>query len=252
MLCLARTPPAQVILQLSAEEPPHARVQRNAHEWRVLNDSYVANVARTGLLLEWIEGFSPDFIDSDFWPSWKESRPNLPQEVDDIITNWERRGIIKRVDRREVKACSPIFAIPKKETGQFRLITNLRGLNAFLHTTYFHLPSLQQICPFLQQGHWGASIDIKDAYLHWPISERDKPMLCFEYLGKYFQHQSLPFGLAVAPREWQRAMQAVVKYMRQMGATIWVYLDDFLILGASKEIVASNVAILLELLASLG
>ena len=77
-------------------------------------------------------------------------------------------------------------------------------------------------------------------------------MLCFEYLGKYFQHQSLPFGLAVAPREWQRAMQAVVKYMRQKGATIWVYLDDFLILGASKEIVASNVAILLELLASLG
>ena len=77
-------------------------------------------------------------------------------------------------------------------------------------------------------------------------------MWCFEYLGNFFQHQSLPFGLAVAPREWQRAMQAVVKYMRQKGATIWVYLDDFLILGASKEIVATNVAILLELLASLG
>ena len=34
------------------------------------------------------------------------------------------------------------------------------------------------------------------------------------------------FGLAVATREWQMAIQAVVKYIRQKGATIWAYLDD--------------------------
>ena len=99
---------------------------------------------------------------------------------------------------------------------------------------------------------WATSIDIKSAYLHWPISARDKPYLCFEYAGRYYQHQALPFGLSVAPREWQRAMQAVVNYMRNHGCLIWVYLDDFLLLGYSAQEVLTHTKHLLHLLGELG
>ena len=142
--------------------------------------------------------------------------------------------------------------IPKRDSDELRLITNLKNLNPFLQTTYFHLPTLQGILPFFKKNMWATSIDIKSAYLHWPISDRDKPYLCFEYGGRYFQHQALPFGLSVAPREWQRAMQAVVKYMRKQGALIWVYLDDFLLLGYTAEEVATQTAVLVKLLKDLG
>jgi hypothetical protein len=86
----------------------------------------------------------------------------------------------------------------------------------------------------LQKWMWATSIDLKSAYHHWPIHPRDKPFLVFEFYGRFYQHQSLPFGLSVAPREWQRAMEAVVTCMRAQGAFIWVFLDDFFIGGSQS------------------
>ena len=82
---------------------------------------------------------------------------------------------------------------------------------------------------------WGTSLDIKSAYHHMPIHPRDKPFLVFEYEGHFFQHESLPFGLAVAPREWQHAMEVIAAHMRARGCLIWIYLDDFLIVGQERK-----------------
>ena len=97
-----------------------------------------------------------------------------------------------------------------------------------------------------------ASIDIKNAYHHWPIHPRDRPYLCFQWEGKYFCHNSLPFGLSVAPREWQRAMMAVVNFLRVQGVQIWVYLDDFLLIAENPEILRRHVDLTVQLLDSLG
>lgn len=232
--------------------PPHQRVLCAADNWQKLGDSYVANVAKSGLRLDWLEGFCPENPHPLFRPAWWVSSPLLPPQVGEIVEDWLRQGVITEIESTAAKSCSSIFVIPKKGSDDFRLITNLKNVNAFLSTTPFRLPTLQSILPFLSKGMYACKIDLKNAYLHWPISERDKKFLVFEYQGRYFQHESLPFGLSVAPREWQRAMEAIVKVLRREGATIWVYLDDFLLLGCAKKEVAHYTQLLLQTLEDLG
>ena len=136
--------------------------------------------------------------------------PEQPAAVKDIIQNWLTQGLLTVQPIKNVKCCSSIFAIPKKEPGEWRLITNLKNLNEFLNTTYFTLPTLSDVAPMLHKGMWATKVDIKGAYNHLPLAPRDKPYLNFYFEGQYYRHESLPFGLNVAPREWQRCMQPVI------------------------------------------
>ena len=105
---------------------------------------------------------------------------------------------------------------------------------------------------FLHKEMWASKVDIKGAYNHWPLHPKDKPYLTFSLDGKVYQHESLPFGLSVAPREWQRAMQPIIHHLRALGALIWVYMDDFLIVGEDPFQVAHFTQHLVDLLVQLG
>ena len=232
--------------------PSHSRVQASLSEWKRFRDAYVSQVIQHGLYLDWVEGFNPSRPDPAFSPRPMFCNAVLPPEVDVLVEEMVHDGTVLEISPEEAHCQSSIFAVPKKDTDSWRLITNLRNINDFLVTTPFKLPTLQQILPFVRQGMWGAKVDLKSAYTHLPISERDKPWLVFQHQGKFYQHQALPFGLAVAPREWQRLMQPILLEMRRRGCLIWVYLDDFLILGASQEQVNEFTQQLVTLLASLG
>ena len=232
--------------------PPHLRVQKALPEWKKLGDQYVSQVVEGGLKLDWIEEFDPENPSAEFAPPWKYPQPEQPPAVAKIIQTWVTQGLLTVQPVKNVKCCSSIFAIPKKEQDEWRLITNLKNLNEFLQTTHFSLPTLKDILPFLHKGMWACKVDIKGAYNHLPIAPRDKPYLNFCYEGQYYRHESLPFGLNVAPREWQRCMLPIINKLRHQGALIWVYLDDFLILGENPQEVAQHTQALLNLLVDLG
>ena len=99
---------------------------------------------------------------------------------------------------------------------------------------------------------WAAKVDLKSAYNHLPICPEHRPWLCFQYQEKFYMHNAMPFGLSVAPREWQRLMQPILTHMRALGSQIWIYLDDFLLLGQSKKALVQDLDILLHLLQALG
>lgn len=233
------------------ELPPHQRVLQCASKWKQLGDQYVSSVAQSGLKLDWAPGFDPCSPQDSYRPPFWVTKEFLPEEVGTLVKEWLQEKSIEQVAPDVPKATSSIFAIPKKPKG-WRLITNLRNVNAFLRTTKFQLPTLQQILPHLHKGMWATKIDIKSAYLHWPIHERDQPYLCFQFKGEFFMHKALPFGLAVAPREWQRAMSALCHHLRKQGVTLWVYLDDFLIIGHTSAEVKRNTLLTLQWLAELG
>lgn len=238
---------------LNRSLPPHERVQARHRQWCVLKDTYLAHVAAEGLLLDWIDGFDPINPLPHFRPAWWESRSDLPPSAASTIFDWLQQGIIKQVQQEDVASCCSVFVIPKKDSDEVRLITNLRNVNQFLQTSYFHLPTLYTIVPYLKQNMFATSVDIKGAYLHWPIHPRDRPHLCFEFAGNYFQHQALPFGLSVAPKEWQRAMQSIVDYMRSTySALLWVYLDDFLLISMDPASLLGQTKLLVNLLNDLG
>ena len=71
-------------------------------------------------------------------------------------------------------------------------------------------------------------------------------------LYSYFVDTRLPFGGRSAPGIFHRLTQAVRRMMERRGFLVIVYLDDFLVVGATKEECQQGYDTLCNLLTNLG
>ena len=84
-----------------------------------------------------------------------------------------------------------MFMVSKKEGGQTPII-NIKYLN-------FKMEGLQTVKALLQEEHWMAKIDLKDAFFMVPVATQFHHLLLFKVGTKVFQFKCLPFGLCMAP-----------------------------------------------------
>ena len=71
---------------------------------------------------------------------------------------------------------------------KWRQIADCRGLNQHFNPP-FKLDHLHQILPNLMKGHWGAKVDLKDAYFHVPIHQDLKPFLRHQIGDQIWEYQ---------------------------------------------------------------
>jgi hypothetical protein len=68
----------------------------------------------------------------------------------------------------------------QKKNGKIRPVINLKKLNAArLETPHFRMESPQDVRQAIRPGDWAASIDLKDAYFHVPITMESRKYLRF-------------------------------------------------------------------------
>ena len=94
----------------------------------------------------------------------------------------------------------------------------------------------------LQPNYFMAKIDLRHAYRSVPIHKSNYVAtgLQWHFAGHnhptYFFDTRLAFGAKSSPEIFHRLTQAVRRMMERRGfKTIIVYLDDFLIIGETKE-----------------
>ena len=103
----------------------------------------------------------------------------------------------------------------------------------------------------ITQGLVGASLDLKDAYLHVPIHSSDRRWLGFCLENLVYHFNSLPFGLSTAPRMFTRIVKMIAEHLRMKGRFVFVYLYDWLLTAPSEEL-QNAVKETTQLLTSLG
>ena len=235
-----------IVREVDTSIPPFKRLQAAWREWDALGDSYVSRVVQNGLLFDWVPGFDLLHPEDNYRPfslaphaqDISDDDVVLRQEVDKLVL----AGHVSEIEPEEGKCVTSIFLVDKKPDpenpeGSSRPCTNLKLVNRFIHVTYFTLPTLREILPYLKKG---CKLDLKSAYFHMPIAERDASWLCFRHGGHMFRRNCLPFGLNIAPREWQRLMLPVVNHLRKKEVLLWVFLDDFLIIAPTRELTANH------------
>lgn len=119
---------------------------------------------------------------------------------------------------------APTFVQPKK-TGDVRILTDFRKLNAVLKRKPFPLPKISDLLQKLSGFRYATAIDLSMGYYHIPLDE-EAQKLCTTILpwGKY-QYLRLPMGIKNSPDIFQAIMMDLlgdVDYAR-------TYIDDILV-----------------------
>jgi hypothetical protein len=124
---------------------------------------------------------------------------------------------------------APTF-VKQKKTGDIRILTDFRGLNACLIRTPFPLPKISDLLQRLTGFRYASAIDLSMGYYHIPLDEYSAK-LCTTILpwGKY-RYRRLPMGIKNSPD----IFQAVINDLLGDLDFVQVYLDDILITSSGS------------------
>lgn len=146
---------------------------------------------------------------------------------------------------------SPLGVAPKKN-GKKRLVIDLRWLNTHLDCPSFKLEGIDKVAELASSGDYMVTGDLKDGYFHVAILPEHRTYLGFEWEGRLFHYNVLPFGLSFAPLVFTKILRPIVEHFRLLGIRIIFYIDDFLIISATLEGSLRERDLVLDTLRALG
>ncbi|XP_072400418.1 uncharacterized protein [Diabrotica undecimpunctata] len=167
--------------------------------------------------------------------------------VDELI----EIGAVSPCNSNKKGFLSSFFLVPKSSGGN-RFVLNLKRLNSYITAPHFKLDDYRSVKSLITPGCYMVSLDLKDAYFGIPINKQHRKFLKFQYNGKMFQFNVLPFGLSVAPYLFTKILKPVTQYLKVRNILILNYLDDCLLLGSTKLECINNLKITIELFLELG
>ena len=174
--CLRQTrskPIRQEPIQQPAKQvktlPQAGKLQYFMHKWE--------HLTQDPWILDTIQGYRIPF----------REQPPVKQIPSFVFTEMERIAISTEIEKLlEKEAISPaeatdgfisnVFLVPKKED-QWRLILNLKALNAYTIREHFKMEDICSVKDLLVRGDYMCKLDLKDAYLSVPISAAHRKYL---------------------------------------------------------------------------
>ena len=119
-----------------------------------------------------------------------------------------------------------------------RLVIDLsRNLNSFLPHEPFSYTSVEDAIDSSAAHCYYGKMDLSNCFLSFPIHPDFLQYFVFELDGDYFQFTCMPFGLAPAPRICTLLLSVISFHFTQLSIPHVRYLDDFLFVGPSAELV---------------
>ena len=202
-------------------------------------------------ILSIVSGYKITFFKTPFqkFPRFTQSSGQeallISQEVNELL----QKGAIERTPFSRDGFYSHLFLVPKKD-GPMRPVIDLSYLNKFILNEHFQMENLSCLKTLRLKGDFMTNIDLKDAYLSVPVHQSSQKFLRFIWEDTCYQFKALPFGLCSAPRIFTKLMKPIAAFLRRKSIRVLIYLDDFLLLAATREEAVKNTHLLITLLQS--
>ena len=219
-------------------------------EWSAITgDLFIRGLLEHGYVLPFAERPPLARVPWKFEPPASEPKRSAFQQA---IQKLLAKGAIEPViDHSSPGFYSRLFLVPKKDGG-WRPVIDLSQLNEFLEIPHFRMETAEGIMKALQRKEWAVTLDLRDAYLHIPMSRGSRKYLRFAFADRVYQFRALPFGLATAPLVFTRVAQTVVEHVHKRGIRMHAYLDDWLLRAATRRLLLRNRDFLINLCERLG
>ena len=168
-------------------------------------------------------------------------KPKVEVEIDRLI----HTGVLVPVTHSEW--ATPIVPVVKK-SGAVRICGDFKvTLNSQIKVDQYPIPKIEDILAQMS-GEKFSKIDLANAYLQMEIAEEDKRYTTINTSKGLFSYNRLPFGIASAPAQFQRAMEQIL----QNCPGTQVYFDDIIITGKDDNEHIDNVERVLSRLQASG
>lgn len=224
------------------------KIQRSKKQWKQLELSREVK--------EWLNFGAPLAL--------KEKKPH-PRIVKVVRSSKEAEKVLRDHVKEQlslgfITKCeepptivSPIFAIPKREKGKWRIILDLRYVNSFQQPRSFKTETIDSVKQQVRNGDWMTKGDLKHGFHHVGMRPEHSKYLGFQVGNNFYRYTTLPMGSSNSPYTFTKILRPVVKYVREtMKIRIIWYFDDFLILGDTKEEAEESMRKVSQLLKDLG
>ena len=160
---------------------------------------------------------------------------------------------------------SPLGVVPKKTPGEFRTIHHLSypedsSVNDYIpkEISAVQYATIQDAIRLIKQQPGSqvfmAKVDIESAFRIIPVSPMDRPLLGFQWKGKFFMDAVLPMGVSSACAIFESFSTALEWIATsKLGATAIVHvIDDFLFIAHSRANCGQDLQAFVNLCLELG
>ena len=175
---------------------------------------------------------------------------------------WERtrdeylqRGAVSVIPASEAACIDNTFFVPKRDCADYRMIHDLRPVNAFCHEYPTSFDTLYSLAEVLLPEDWLVSFDLRHGYFCLSLHPKFRKYFCFRVNGVVYQWNVLPFGWVGSPATFQEFALEVTKVLikvlkgKARGRT---YLDDFMFMFRGYQTAKTAVPVMQATLTALG
>ncbi|XP_029902678.1 uncharacterized protein LOC115355895 [Myripristis murdjan] len=166
---------------------------------------------------------------------YKRQYPLKQQAIEGIrpiITGLMEAGVLIKT---RSPCNTPICPIPKPHSPDYRLVHDLRPINAIVMEETPVVPDphtlLSNIPP---DTKWYTVIDLCSAYFSVPLHPDSQYLFAFTYEGQQYTYTRLPQGFLHSPAMFNKVLAEDMQHLN-VPSTVIQYMDDLLICSSTKE-----------------
>lgn len=157
-----------------------------------------------------------------------KKRPyRVPYHLRGEMENQLNMLIDAKILEPSISSFSAPIMLVKKASGEFRLVTDFRGLNTKVVPDTYPIPNISEAIDNLAQGKVYSSLDLMSGFFQQVVEEEDRHKLAVTTPKGLFQFTRTPFGLRTSANSFQRLMSLVLSGLDPF--SVGVYIDDIII-----------------------
>lgn len=178
----------------------------------------IIDILKNGYKIPFLETPEPSVSRNN--KSALENMDFVEQSVNDLLKN----GCV--VETPFIPHTVNPLSVSKNKQGKKRLILDLRKINKYLWKDKFTFEDWKIGIEYFQKDAFCFKFDLSKSYHHIDIFPQHQQFLGFCVNGKYYCFTVLAFGLSSAPFCFSKCLREMVKYWRNYGIKIIMFLDD--------------------------
>ena len=186
------------------------------------------------------EGYRVPLIRTPKLLSPGEARAYAAPECEVLHAKWSslvQNGQAKVTSNETPGFYSRSFLTKKKSGKEFRLISDMRKLNAFTAHAHHKMKGLRDLLPLMEKGSLMSVFDVRDGYFNVPIARTDQKYFRFIVGSTCYQLMRLPMGYVGSAKAFESWLEPYLETLRTLfpELRIFSYVDDCIVMSPPKR-----------------